>query len=719
MAIPLEKFAQLKTFKNDGSKRIRLEKTTDGFLPKIAGKTNRGSKTAPDKNYYPQNAHVVNEFELAILEKYGKIAQKKANVEAALAQLFRHHQGGLPLLQRDLSNIFLILNADEQTLRCFLILQGLADAISTDDRFILLLKGSYLNKTRTTLEFTKSLPNKAAKIAFPPYAIVAGCWKICGEVNRLDAANYSIQAAKILKAPFAKLLAHVLHSDSDKKSTGMAINLPFSVIALALSGVSVGIPLLAAPFSYSLAHIAPSYVGPAYKCGVAAITYAADQTLNSASKKTEMPLPVFFVRRDVHGSVEEFPEAGRDKAYSLWEAKTVKALITHLSMPVKDSFWENFNTQKQERENKKRAEQEQEDEDSFWEDFDTEKQERENKKRDNQKTEIDRDTADRDRMLYQEEARIIFKNILGSPCFEDCTVDYAKGLKPNDCIFYVCMENHPDPGETWPSMLLQSSSWPRIKTILDQHSSINGEGVKQRPVSFVRLLAIAMGLAKSHKDAKGEPTDSYYSDKLRKNNWYQHDTQKKMCRQISPLKMSGVPEYLMKPWSGYLPKAFDTDEQIKNYRLLYVEPPKLDDLINRYRQKLYWKSDDQARYCFICGETLAKGSRHHCRICGRIVCSRGTTRLQMKNKENNKIESTRICLHCQDVLEELRSTNGKGPDPQLDSIMGGYMYALRPGDVRIGKKWFVNALKHKKEEALRKRREKAQENKRKALKVNK
>ena len=103
--------------------------------PQLAGFINRVSSSTSEQ--YQENALAVDMLERSIIEQS---TAKDENKTVALWYLSKFHQGAAPLYTRDVVTVARLLNANDSTIGFYLLLQSLADVISTDPAFIYLIK---------------------------------------------------------------------------------------------------------------------------------------------------------------------------------------------------------------------------------------------------------------------------------------------------------------------------------------------------------------------------------------------------------------------------------------------------------------------------------------------------------------------------------------------------------------------------------------------------
>ena len=606
----LADFKVVSTFSGQGGGRLIYDVSTQ--KPVETAFYNKGQKAKILKmgEFYSQNAHIVDAFENAIIKAFDAGKVQKANAEAALSTLSLHHQGATPLIQRDVANIFLILNADEQTLKKYNILQALASAISKDFRFIEFIKNAFPGKKRRLgLSDTYiSLGKTALGITLPPVALIKKCYDLCTTSDRQLACSKIVEVAEILKSPFAHYIANTLSEDYWSQEINQGFDIALTVIGASLAPTLVSVPLIGS-IGVTAANL--TLVEKALKSvGQQVVQYKISELNEPDLGRTPLPLPVFPVRRDQGGTDETKPEAGRDELYRMGDAKVLTALICYLSMPSSKDFLRGRLAA----------------------------------------------SSGLKKYYYFEEARLVFKNLLGSANSEDCARDFGRGMTQQEYIF-----------ERFGNRDLfkynvSASRWTGVKNRQTPSSTL-------RPPSFLRLLAVAVGVADNHGEG------SYYRDGASFNSvmaasfkptpdspmW--EDDWEKNFDNIG--KHHPALDYLASPWIAYAPKPFKDIERVTNYRFSGISPMPLEQFLVYFDNKMRWKGDYETLECGVCNSGLWKGFRHHCRYCGVHTCKTHSNTKKMIGKDSNSTESVYVCSACVEKKLILRDK-----------------YAMREGDVR-------------------------------------
>jgi hypothetical protein len=111
-----------------------------------------------------------------------------------------------------------------------------------------------------------------------------------------------------------------------------------------------------------------------------------------------------------------------------------------------------------------------------------------------------------------------------------------------------------------------------------------------------------------------------------------------------------------------------------------VDAPTLKLLLSKVRHAPVWIPDDSRTACMECSKTFGLGARrHHCRFCGRVMCSACTNchvrmsklpfSVRKKGKKNAKVEKghskARVCTTCFEICGDgraLAATENNGPE---------------------------------------------------------
>jgi hypothetical protein len=603
-SISINKFFSLAKFKDDGSTRLVIDQKSD--LPRTARFSDAGAKSfgAGRGEYFAVNALFVDRLENELKRAFDNNKKLNNNGRSALSFLSRFHQGGSAFRQRDMLNLVLILTADRAMLEKYILLQGLADRICGDERFINLIKAAFPGKARSAKQAVskdtlKKLGN-ATGVVIPPVGLITKCFDICNLTDQLEAAKHVRNLGKLFEAPLVELLGEILYETSWGQLNAKGLNVTLSTVGIGLGMgskfVSPGLAVIKASGEAHMSHGVP--LGVAHldlaASGASKLAKAKASDLLTPTVSLSLPLPVFPVRRDRSGPETSRPLSGRNVIYSLYDRKVVVAFISYLTLPIGGTFV-------------KKKEQP--------------------------------DSPDEllNNVDAQEEARLIFKNLLGSPNKEDALLKTPRGMAPEEYIFYKFKNDDMNPWHVperlWPGVVRRRSA-----------------GNQLRPPSFVRLLAVAIGLTDEHK---GGP--SFRNGKGFRSQMAAAFTTPSTPMWCNPQEAdfdktlaagTGLKEeYRALPWmtccsnltTALPPEASKFD---------IVEPPPLETLLSAIEKKNRWVCDWETPNCSVCNTPLSKFSRHHCRACGKMMCSKDTEEISMLDKELNTKKRHKVCRNC-------------------------------------------------------------------------
>lgn len=105
-----------------------------------------------------------------------------------------------------------------------------------------------------------------------------------------------------------------------------------------------------------------------------------------------------------------------------------------------------------------------------------------------------------------------------------------------------------------------------------------------------------------------------------------------------------------------------------------------------------WVRDSAVTMCMTCtSHFTALRRRHHCRACGKIVCSNCSSYKASLEYDDNKMN--RVCVNCHKVLtngEVKESKKKKGPGKVqtfADSVLSGYLNFRSDSTKAWSKRW--------------------------------
>lgn len=674
--------------------RNRVYYSVSEDKPVLAGFFKRGSKIGPE--YYQENAHAVHMFERAIIEQSGA---KEANKTIALWYLSKFHQGAAPLYTRDVVTVFRLLSANEHVLSFYISLQSLADVISSDPAFIYLIKHVDPGKLEKVKQVTykdwavkegystgewqgsfsgwKLLGNIAqlGTFAVPPVGIIKKLVDICSETDKLEAAKQICDLAEQFNAPIAYQMAQVIYDETWKCLTELGVAVTTKVLSIPLGvvagpgGYSIssipGLSILTTPATsignaLGSIHLLTSHINLGQVVTLAPpylVQFTLDKSLVEKVVKNinETILPVFAIRRDRQGTLKDAPNSGRDRVYSLYEKMTVIALISYLGIPLPSDF------------DLKVPEGHGEDKIKEW---------------------------------YRLQARVAFKNLLGSYAEEDCLRDIAYGMAEDEYIAEMLGAKDTNSVKFW-----------HVDKAYRDNSS-------KRPISFLRFLCVCSGLVENHtvtaqdkkagKDRvwdglgprlpgkrfvsqmKGNTMQPIFGKADREGDWERR--QEHIWRAPQEAEFASLTEAEIKDHDRLLKRyrcmpamgpefvsSHIKDTQSKNkLRFSYSGPSDYPVLKTNVSLKHRWLRDKEEPTCRHCGVALGKTDRHHCRYCGGLFCSAHCKKnaLNLVNVETGKWEGMRACDDCIRLFKGRTVKLGQ-KSIDLDNI------GLREGDIIV------------------------------------
>ncbi|MDY0164248.1 FYVE zinc finger domain-containing protein [Desulfobotulus sp.] len=658
--------------------------------PVIAGMFKRGSKLGPE--FYAENAHVVHMLEQAIL---GQSKAHEVNKQAALWYLSKFHQGASPLYTRDAATVFRLLSANEDVLALYYTLQSLADIISTDPAFIYLIKKADPGKMASIKQLSyegwakkegyadgewnsrfswgkagiSTMHGLGGLIKFivPPVGIVDSLVDICSGTDKLQAAKVVLDLAEQFHAPLAYQLAQVLYDDSWNALIKLGTGVTMGVVGFGVTGA-------VSPGGYALASIPGLW---SLSTGSSPIGVACEKLMGSIGSSLVTgvtPLVVNFTME--------------------------KVLTENVLKNVNDIILPVFSVRRD---------------------------------RDGSITSHPHGGRDRIYNLYEKatvvvllsylgipllpipanppqdeagtrnwlrlRARTAFKNLLGSYAAENCLRDISWGMAEDEYIAErLEVKNDNAPVKFW--------------GIDKKYRNDNDK----RPVSFLRFLCVASGLAKNHevtKEDKAQGKDKVWDGLAPKMPGKRAVSQFKGKTMVPIFSAADKPgewearqQHIWRDGEEAFFSAFHENEKTDSTHLAtqYLcvpamakdlisnkvtsnphitkaqwhvpAPAELKDLTLHILHRHRWLRDKEETSCRICGKDLGKFTRHHCRYCGGLFCSDHCKKsaLSLLDPDTNTTASVRACDTCIGHYKGLTYKLTE-KDPWRDRL------ALRDGDV--------------------------------------
>ncbi|KAL2911890.1 carboxypeptidase Y-deficient [Polyrhizophydium stewartii] len=86
-----------------------------------------------------------------------------------------------------------------------------------------------------------------------------------------------------------------------------------------------------------------------------------------------------------------------------------------------------------------------------------------------------------------------------------------------------------------------------------------------------------------------------------------------------------------------------------------------------------WVPDDSSNECFVCSKQFGiRNRRHHCRLCGRLICGSCSSMLELKRQlpdgTTDKVGEVRMCSECKSLISLRKSRDMDMPAPPIVSI---------------------------------------------------
>lgn len=120
---------------------------------------------------------------------------------------------------------------------------------------------------------------------------------------------------------------------------------------------------------------------------------------------------------------------------------------------------------------------------------------------------------------------------------------------------------------------------------------------------------------------------------------------------------------------------FQSKQDIKKHRLQQLRRPAEQKIVK-------WQDDSQVRNCCICATPFSLAvRRHHCRLCGRVVCSSPKLPLMLQPSSNEKESKSCSTLLVKDAWERLKELPARPTDKssalEWEEFRTAELYAIR------------------------------------------
>jgi len=675
------------TQKNGFGEKNRLYYSISKKRPVVADTFKRGSTLGPE--YYAENAHVVNMLENSILAESEASDQNK---HAALWYLSKFHQGASPLYTRDAANVFRLLSASEETLNLFYALQTLADTISNDPAFIYLIKRADPGKAakikqvayedwakaegyedgmwNTQLKAKKVTASigtglfLGVKSLVPPVGLVSQLVDICDESEKLSATIRVVELAKLMKAPVAYQIAQILESQAWNDVTKAGVGATIRVIATGLTaGIGVGgFSVVSLPGVFSISSPQSNLANSIFTMGFWG-KVESTASIRGGRFVADFGLGKIFsenVLMNVDDAIMPIftvrrGREGSSEIYRYSGRNRVYSLYDKTTIVTLLSY---LGIPLPELADAKK---------------------------------------DTKQYLWLK-ARIGFKNILGSYTDENCLRDISYGMSPEEYI----------------SERLNAKNTGSIDR-KEVEKTYNRQG-DSRPLSFLRLLCVATGLAKEHtvssadgnktlvwdglghrlpgnravSQFKGKTMQGVFSSPDTAEEWQERqaniwrDPQEDYFKDLTEQE-GGSADVLSKQYvclpaisDSYYSSKIKQNRTISDALFSVLAPPSLDDLTTAIKFSSRWLRDGERDNCAHCkAEFTMFTRRHHCRLCGDIFCSDHAKKDAMLFDGDKGANSlTMVCSKCKEFLNKpFKLRREDAADPLVNNL------ALRNGDV--------------------------------------
>jgi hypothetical protein len=617
----------LASFSGNGEKRIVLRSTKAGFVAVSA----MADKGLAKNTLYTENALVVEAIEHCLIKEGEHRLDKKKQVSACLFYLSLYHQGAAGMTQAGLANLYRIHASSDDTVKQFLLLQSLALKVSKDARFVALVKVADPGKKRsaasrfTDVDKRWNIFNNLLGIVVPPFGLGRLCWRLCTASDTTRAYSNIKDLARLLGSPLPELLASVKSQESYNQEVVLAFTAAFTLITSAIHPGALVFPLGVTHFVPSLATSVIQFQSSAYilspsKFAIKKMLFAVGETMLKQKGGGSMGVPVFPVRRGADSETHTHT-AGRDKLYSLTDGKLINALIAYLAPPMDPRFSLPKNNARQ----------------------------------------------TNPELFQQEEARMIIRNLLGSPNFEDCNTPIDTYMKP---LEYISERLNVGGTDTRSEANFGPDHWRGVRERKKPGNDI-------RPVSFLRLLLVAGGGAPRADDkiyVDGGGFRSQMASLWRaspQGGWaatHRLDAGETHFDDLG--EHHPALDYFVPPWQGFLPKSVAEVDTKIGFKFEGSTALDYDEYRLMWEWKRRWRADAEGMNCVVCATNLDsirwKGYRHHCRLCGHHVCSNHASKknkVALRSRDTGKPSSEFVCDNCREKRPDVRR------------------FAMRPGDV--------------------------------------
>lgn len=604
----IKQFTDLYLKCNRASPTSRIQYQIDSASPVLNSATTKS--LFAEAALRSQNAYTLHVLEYAII----KAGFPEENARAALLYLSKLSISSSSLTVGDLGSILTLLSTnDPNVLGSYLILQGMADIISTDYRFVEVLcqevknsgkfsataaKGMVARQKRTIHSGGESAGNLTAgatsgqyamgvmNLMIVPAGIVNKCIDICNRTDEAIALTATNKLAKALSNPLAQRMADVLGASASNEAFAAATGATLSLVGTGLTAglapgglnpVAMVGNTLGVPSSPGSGLIASAVASNAFKFGKPALTtvtklvlkeWAVGEALSQC--KSGFIAPLFTIRKSDRSERDfkdlRFLPPQETKTYNLFDKKLVISLLAYLAVPLEP-------------------------------------------------------LPEKDYKQYN--ARAMLKNLLGSYIEENAVRPISIGMRPQDYL----------------TNIMGYFNANGLDGIDQSQEDLEYKFKKQRPPSFLRLLCVGAGLLSDDRPdiakEKGSWKPIYVGDLKKLGKEIVHNGGVwKDPDEIFFSKFKSEEEttegmaksYLCRPWLAdkALHEKIKDNQLIKKSSLL-LNHPTYEHLKESVEVKSRWERDKENPKCSFpeCGAKAGKikTGLSHCRSCGKIYCS--------------------------------------------------------------------------------------------------